>query len=155
MGNKTFIDTFVELQNKLHRVATQLLNDQSEAEDAIQDTFCNLWNSNLPETSEEARYKLFAVLRNVCLNKLKKKQRYTQIMDNVVILPEEQYEESERIKKLLFSSLTPLQKKILQMVVSEDMDYEEVARRLDLSVESVRMNVCRARKKMREIYKRI
>ncbi|OKY98614.1 MAG: hypothetical protein BHV67_05720 [Bacteroidales bacterium 43_36] len=155
MGNKTFIDTFVELQNKLHRVATQLLNDQSEAEDAIQDTFCNLWNSNLPETSEEARYKLFAVLRNVCLNKLKKKQRYTQIMDNDVILPEEQYEESERIKKLLFSSLTPLQKKILQMVVSEDMDYEEVARRLDLSVESVRMNVCRARKKMREIYKRI
>lgn len=155
MGNKTFIDTFVELQNKLHRVATQLLNDQSEAEDAIQDTFCNLWNSNLPETSEEARYKLFAVLRNVCLNKLKKKQRYTQIMDNDVILPEEQYEESERIKKLLFSSLTPLQKNILQMVVSEDMDYEEVARRLDLSVESVRMNVCRARKKMREIYKRI
>lgn len=155
MGNKTFIDTFVELQNKLHRVATQLLNDQSEAEDAIQDTFCNLWNSNLPETSEEARYKLFAVLRNVCLNKLKKKQRYTQIMDNDVILPEEQYEESERIKKLLFSSLTPLQKKILQMVVSEDMDYEEVARHLDLSVESVRMNVCRARKKMREIYKRI
>ena len=112
MGNKTFIDTFVELQNKLHRVATQLLNDQSEAEDAIQDTFCNLWNSNLPETSEEARYKLFAVLRNVCLNKLKKKQRYTQILDNDVILPEEQYEESERIKKLLFSSLTPLQKKI-------------------------------------------
>ncbi len=155
MGNKTFIDTFVELQNKLHRVATQLLNDQSEAEDAIQDTFCNLWNSNLPETSEEARYKLFAVLRNVCLNKLKKKQRYTQILDNDVILPEEQYEESERIKKLLFSSLTPLQKKILQMVVSEDMDYEEVARRLDISVESVRMNVCRARKKMREIYKRI
>ncbi len=155
MGNKTFIDTFVELQNKLHRVATQLLNDQSEAEDAIQDTFCNLWNSNLPETSEEARYKLFAVLRNVCLNKLKKKQRYTQILDNDVILPEEPYEESERIKKLLFSSLTPLQKKILQMVVSEDMDYEEVARRLDISVESVRMNVCRARKKMREIYKRI
>ena len=155
MGNKTFIDTFVELQNKLHRVATQLLNDQSEAEDAIQDTFCNLWNSNLPETSEEARYKLFAVLRNVCLNKLKKKQRYTQILDNDVTLPEEQYEESERIKKLLFSSLTPLQKKILQMVVSEDMDYEEVARRLDISVESVRMNVCRARKKMREIYKRI
>lgn len=155
MGNKTFIDTFVELQNKLHRVATQLLNDQSEAEDAIQDTFCNLWNSNLPETSEEARYKLFAVLRNVCLNKLKKKQRYTQILDNDVILPEEQYEESERIKKMLFSSLTPLQKKILQMVVSEDMDYEEVARRLDISVESVRMNVCRARKKMREIYKRI
>ena len=155
MGNKTFIDTFVELQNKLHRVATQLLNDQSEAEDAIQDTFCNLWNSNLPETSEEARYKLFAVLRNVCLNKLKKKQRYTQILDNDVILPEEQYEESERIKKLLFSSLTPLQKKILQMVVSEDMDYEEVARRLDISVESVRMNVCRTRKEMREIYKRI
>lgn len=155
MGNKTFIDTFVELQKKLNRAATQLLNDQSEAEDAVQDTFCNLWNKDLPETSEEARYKLFAVLRNVCLNKLKKKQRYFQIIDNEVILTEEQYEESEQIKKLLFSSLTPLQKKILQMIVSDDMDYEEVAKRLDLSVESVRMNVCRARKKMRELYKKI
>ena len=155
MGNKTFIDTFVELQKKLNRAATQLLNDLSEAEDAVQDTFCNLWNKELPETSEEARYKLFAVLRNVCLNKLKKKQRYTHIMDNDVILPEEQYEESERIKSLLFNSLTPLQKKILQMIVSDDMDYEDVAKRLGLSVESVRMNVCRARKKMRELYKRI
>lgn len=155
MGKKTFTDTFVELQKKLHRVATNLLNDQSEAEDAIQDTFCNLWSRELPETSEETRYKLFAVLRNVCLNKLRSKHRFSPITDNVIIPQEEQYEESERIKGLLFKSLTPLQTKILQMIVSEDMDYEEVAERLELSVESVRTNVYRARKKMRELYKRI
>lgn len=151
----TFTDTFVELQNKLHRVATNLLNDQSEAEDAIQDTFCNLWNRDLPETSEETRYKLFAVLRNVCLNKLRSKHRFSTITDNIIIPHEDQYEESERIKGLLFKSLTPLQTKILQMIVSDEMDYEEVAERLELSVESVRTNVYRARKKMRELYKRI
>lgn len=151
----TFTDTFVELQNKLHSVATNLLNDQSEAEDAIQDTFCNLWNRDLPETSEETRYKLFAVLRNVCLNKLRSKHRFSPITDNIIIPHEDQYEESERIKGLLFKSLTPLQTKILQMIVSDEMDYEEVAERLELSVESVRTNVYRARKKMRELYKRI
>lgn len=151
----TFTDTFVELQNKLHRVATNLLNDQSEAEDAIQDTFCNLWSRDLPETSEETRYKLFAVLRNVCLNKLRSKHRFSPITDNIIIPDEDQYEESERIKGLLFKSLTPLQTKILQMIVSDEMDYEEVAERLELSVESVRTNVYRARKKMRELYKRI
>lgn len=155
MSKMTFTDTFVELQNKLHRVATNLLNDQSEAEDAIQDTFCNLWNRDLPETSEETRYKLFAVLRNVCLNKLRSKHRFSTITDNIIIPHEDQYEESERIKGLLFKSLTPLQTKILQMIVSDEMDYEEVAERLELSVESVRTNVYRARKKMRELYKRI
>ena len=155
MSKMTFTDTFVELQNKLHRVATNLLNDQSEAEDAIQDTFCNLWNRDLPETSEETRYKLFAVLRNVCLNKLRSKHRFSPITDNIIIPDEDQYEESERIKGLLFKSLTPLQTKILQMIVSDEMDYEEVAERLELSVESVRTNVYRARKKMRELYKRI
>lgn len=155
MSKMTFTDTFVELQNKLHRVATNLLNDQSEAEDAIQDTFCNLWSRDLPETSEETRYKLFAVLRNVCLNKLRSKHRFSPITDNIIIPDEDQYEESERIKGLLFKSLTPLQTKILQMIVSDEMDYEEVAERLELSVESVRTNVYRARKKMRELYKRI
>lgn len=40
-------------------------------------------------------------------------------------------------------------------MLSQEMEYAEIARQLDISVETVRMNVCRARKKMRELYKRL
>lgn len=155
MSNNSFTDTFVRLQQKLHCVALRLLKDEYEAEDAMQDTFCNLWNPDLPMTSDEARFKLFAVLRNVCLNKLKKRQQVSPIDNSEIFQREQPLDESEHIKTLLFQSLTPLQLKIIEMMLSQEMEYAEIARHLDISVETVRMNVCRARKKMRELYKRL
>lgn len=155
MGNNSLIETFVRLQEKLHRVACRLLKDEEEAEDAVQDAFCNLWKPDLSMTSDEARYKLFAVLRNVCLNKLKKQSRLSVGEISEFILPAPAVDESERIKVLLFKSLTPLQCKILELMVSKEMEYGEIAQELDISVETVRMNICRARKKMRELYKKL
>ena len=70
MGKETLTDTFCRLQKKLHLVAGRLLNDETEAEDAVQDAFCRLWSAEPPGSTDEARYRMFAVLRNVCLNKL-------------------------------------------------------------------------------------
>ena len=74
MGKETLTDTFCRLQKKLHLVAGRLLNDETEAEDAVQDAFCRLWSAEPPGSTDEARYRMFAVLRNVCLNKLRRKR---------------------------------------------------------------------------------
>ncbi len=41
------------------------------------------------------------------------------------------------------------------MVTHDGMEYEETATRLGMSVEAVRMNMSRARKKIRDNYKRL
>ena len=55
----------------------------------------------------------------------------------------------------MLASLSPLQRKIFQMAAFEDIEYEDIAERLHMSVAAVRMNMSRARKKMRELYKKM
>ncbi len=144
-----------QLLEKLHRVAFHFLNDEMDADDAVQDAICNLWSDRIPASSEEARFRLLAILRNVCLNKLKRKRYFVPISEcekqgvNIVL------DETERIRYLLFASLTPLQLKILKMATDEDLEYEVIAERLNMSIDAVRMNMSRARKKMRELYNKM
>lgn len=155
MGNDLLTDTFCELQKKLQRVAGRMLQDEMEAEDAVQDTFCNLWTKDLPQTSDETRFKLFAVLKNVCLNKIKRR-RPTQNLDALDI-PAESVDniDVERLKSELQKHLSPYQYEIFRLSVYEEMEYEEIAEHMGLSVEAVRMHMCRARKILRDKYKQL
>ncbi len=144
-----------QLLEKLHRVASHFLKDEMDADDAVQDAVCNLWSDRIPASSDEARFRLFTILRNVCLNKLKRKRYFVPISecekqgDNIVL------DETERIRYLLFASLTPLQLKILKMATDDDLEYEIIAERLNMSIDAVRMNMSRARKKIRELYNKM
>lgn len=155
MDYDNFIKTFCQLQNKLHRVACRILKDEMEAEDAVQDTFCNLWSDRIPDTFNEARFRLFSILRNVCLNKLKRKRNFVELSEYPNVCQESDIDDSERLKFLLMASLSPLQREIFRMATFDDMEYEVIAERLDMSVDAVRMNMSRARKKMRELYNKI
>lgn len=153
MRNENFINR--QLQEKLHRVACRLLKDEMDAEDAVQDAICNLWSNRVPATSEEARYRLFSILRNICLNKLKRKRSFVELSECNESSDVVGFDDSERLKSLMLASLSPLQRKIFQMAAFEDIEYEDIAERLHMSVEAVRMNMSRARKKMRELYKKM
>lgn len=153
MSNENFIDGL--LREKLHRIAYRLLRDEMDAEDAVQDAICNLWSDRVPATSEEARYRLIAILRNVCLNKLKRKRNFVDISDCEKTTDNPDFDETERIKSLMLASLSSLQKTIFQMSTFEDLEYDVIADRLNMSVEAVRMNMSRARKKLRELYNKM
>lgn len=153
MGHENFIDC--KLQEKLHRVACKILRDEMDAEDAVQDAICNLWSDRIPATSEEARFRLFAILKNVCLNKLKQKRHFVALPECVNISDSSDVDETERIKSILLASLPPLQKRIFYMSAIEDLEYDIIAERLNMSIDAVRMNMSRARKKMRELYNKI
>ena len=155
MGTELLIDTFFRLQKKLHVVANQLLKDEMEAEDAVQDAFCNLWSAELPETSDEARFRLFAILKNVCLNKLKRKRTITGIDSLDIAVESPIYTDVECLKKELIKHLTPSQREVFILSVYEEMEYEDIAEHLDISIEAVRMHMCRARKTVREQYKKL
>ena len=68
MKTDNLTSSFLELRDKLHRSALGFLKNDEDARDALQDTFFNLWRNGGAETDTEARNKLFAVLRNVCID---------------------------------------------------------------------------------------
>ena len=155
MAKDILTETFVALRDRLHLVACRLLGNEPEAEDAVQDTFCNIWSHSLPDTSPQARYLLFAVLKNVCLNKLKKRRLLVDIVNADVPVDERGFDESQLLRDCLLDSLPPVQRKVFELAVIEELEYEEIARELNMSDEAVRVNMSRARKKLREQYKKL
>jgi len=72
MKNDILTQSFIDLRDRLHRSALGFLRNEEDAADALQDTFFRLWKSGAVATDSEARNKLFAVLRNVCIYRLRK-----------------------------------------------------------------------------------
>lgn len=155
MATKTLIESISNLEQKLHRVAYRLLQDEMEAEDAVQDAIFNMIKAREPENSDEAKYRLFAILKNVCINKLRQRRSTVDISQCTDIGQEIEYDEVERLRPLLLSSLTPLQRKVFEMHTFDELEYEEIASKLEMSIESVRMNMSRARQVLRQRYKEL
>lgn len=145
---------FLTLRDKLHRSALGFLKDDEDARDALQDTFFNLWRHGAVASEAEAKNKLFAVLRNVCIDRLRKP--HTISLDDTDAEQLESRPDSgediERYESLLTTGLTDIQRQIYCLVTHDCMEYDAIASHLQMSVEAVRMNMSRARKKIRDNY---
>ena len=147
--------SFLGLRDKLHHIALKYLGSDEDAKDALQDTWLKLRSKGEVETTIEARNKLVTVLRNVCIDHLRKAREIP--IDTTVDIQAYRMDEEDigNLEQLLQEGLTPLQKEIFNLVTHEGFDYEEIAKQLSMSVEAVRMNMSRTRKKIRENYKRL
>ena len=147
--------SFLGLRDKLHHIALKYLGSDEDAKDALQDTWLKLRSKGEVETTIEARNKLVTVLRNVCIDHLKKAREIP--IDVTVDIQAYRMDEEDigNLEQLLQEGLTPLQKEIFNLVTHEGFDYDEIAKQLSMSVEAVRMNMSRTRKIIRENYKRL
>ena len=147
--------SFLGLRDKLHHIALKYLGSDEDAKDALQDTWLKLRSKGEVETTIEARNKLVTVLRNVCIDHLRKAREIP--IDVTVDIQAYRMDEEDigNLEQLLQEGLTPLQKEIFNLVTHEGFDYNEIAKQLSMSVEAVRMNMSRTRKKIRENYKRL
>jgi len=135
----------------------RLLQNDEDAKDALQDTFEKLWSKDEIESNAEARNKLVHVLRNTCIDRLR--TDHSIPFESVVTESESEYEmpteDIERYERLIVKGLTQTQMRIYNLIIHDSLEYEEVAKQLNISVEAVRMNMSRARKKIRENIKTI
>lgn len=148
---------FLDIRSKLHRIAMRFLQNDEDAKDAVQDTFEKLWSKDEVESNAEARNKLVHVLRNTCIDRLRTnhsvplKSAKTEF-EGVYETPTE---DMGRYERLIVNGLTETQMRIYNLVTHDCLEYEEIANQLRMSVEAVRMNMSRARKRIRENIKMI
>ncbi|MDE6810975.1 MAG: RNA polymerase sigma factor [Muribaculaceae bacterium] len=149
--------SFLRLQEKLHRSALRLLGNEEDAKDALQDTFLNLWKKGPVDSDNEASNKLFKVLRNVCIDRLRKPPT-SSIEDfhqeSLPVIPDFS-EDMDRLEQLLYAGLTEIQMRIYTLVAKDGIEYSTIASELGIKVEAVRMNMSRARKKIKENYQKL
>jgi RNA polymerase sigma factor, sigma-70 family len=157
MKTDNLTSSFLALRDKLHRSALGFLKNDEDARDAIQDTFFNLWRDGGAETETEARNKLFAVLRNICIDRLRKPKTcpLDETDTDSLEVKAFSFEDMDKYESLLTSGLTDIQRHIYSLVTHDGMEYDAIAETLGMSVEAVRMNMSRARKKIRDNYKQL
>lgn len=159
MSEEALINVFTTLRKKFLNIAVHLLANESDADDALQEAFCRLWQRREKiSTTEEAEALTATTLRNRCIDNIRKRKISTipieEQHDTTDDNPDYSEEHFKEIETIIEQELTPLQKEILHSKVYNGETLESIARRLNLQPATARMQLSRARKKIRECYQR-
>ena len=162
MDTNRFKEEVIPLKNKLYRFASRLLGDGEEGQDAVQDVFIKLWNIR-DKLNELNSIEAFAmkITKNHCLDKIKSRRTvsveetksllFLQNEDDSIEKSAELKDTANHIKQMM-SFLPEQQKMIMQLRDIEGYEFDEIERALDININTIRVNLSRARKKIRELY---
>ena len=156
---RDFKTNILPVSKKLLRFATHFLKDEDEAKDVVQDVFLKLWQKR-DELAQIENVEAFAMrmTRNRCLDVIRAsktipisaetdRRLYEETVD--VLLHVEFSESANQIKKLI-NGLPDLQRTVMYLRDIEQLSYDEIAETTELQLNAIRVNLSRARKKVRD-----
>ena len=148
-------ETYQRIRLRLKAGAGRLLADAEAAEDALQDAFVRLWGRYEVRSGREAEALLTRTVRNVSIDQLRKRKTVPLSGD----LPEEDVSENRealfrRVEEMVDTELTDLQRLIIRRHEYESVTLERIAEELGMQPPAVRMQLSRARKTIREQYRK-
>ena len=148
------------LNGKLYHYAYMLLKEKSEAQDAVQEVCLKLWKirDSLEQYNNLEAFAL-KVTRNWCLDRIKAKkpvyiENYNSWFDKKSWDndPHKDLEDSDRLNLLfiILDKLPEQQRLIIQLRELESLEFEEIAEIMDMNINAIRVNLSRARFKIKE-----
>jgi RNA polymerase sigma-70 factor (ECF subfamily) len=157
MEQEQFKKEVCPLRDRLLSYAHRLLGNKDDAEDVVQEVFLKLWfmRNDLERYNHVSALSL-TMTKHLSLNMLKKNEREYDFPDENMEADDlsphtclEQKEESEQLLKMI-NRLPDLQQSILRMKHLDGLETDEIAALTGSNPEAVRMNLSRARKKVRD-----
>ena len=163
---EAFANFYNQHLNTLYRYGTKLCTDDEIVKDAIQEVFLDLYlkREKNKTNPENLKYYLILSLKRNLIKKLKKDRKSGESnsgyelafesecnMEQIMIENEDENEKKRRIEFML-NQLPVKQKEALYLRFNESMEYSEIAKVMKISVDSVRKQVYRAIKTVREVF---
>lgn len=159
MQVRDFKTDVLPISNKLLRLARQILQDEEEAKDVLQDIFLKLWQKR-DELANVENLEAFAfrMTRNRCLDVIRSRRTVSMEVVKKSSRAEEESSDSDEVvntemaglAKKIIGQLPDLQRTIIHLRDIEQLEYEEIAKATELNVNTIRVNLSRARKKVRD-----
>ena len=161
MQEISFRNDILPLKDKLFRLALRITLDRAEADDVVQDTMIRVWNKRDEwQQFESVEAYCLIVAKNLAIDRSQKKDA-----QNVELTPEMAEEvdtsgpydrlvNNERMKIIhrLIDELPEKQRLIMQLRDIEGESYKDIAKVLQLTEEQVKVNLFRARQKVKQRY---
>ncbi len=158
MELETFKSTVLPLRDKLLKYSVKLTDDGADAEDIVQEAFLKLWYiRDRLDGYQSVEALSVQVVKNLCLDKLRSKRmdRMPENSESILadtVTPDQLLEQHDAVAIIgrLIQQLPTLQQCIIRMKDVEGYELSEIAQITGTQIESVRVNLSRARKKVRE-----
>ena len=152
---KTFEDVFNELYKPLCYYSNSILGDKILSEDVVQSVFLKIWEQkeNLEEINNFKSY-VYRSVRNTSIDRLRKEKTRTTIQNEIIqndnvelrIIEEEVSVELKKIVKLLPKK----SRKVFLLSVLHKWSYMQIAKELNITINTVKSQRTRALQIIRE-----
>lgn len=159
MKRDKVVSIFTHLHQRLHTTARNIAGDDN-ADDILQDAFCKLWTlKNLPSDQQQTEKIASTIVRNVSIDYRRSAERKTQSSIDKADTDNSQDNDIRElfvtVKHIIELQLSDMQRQVLWMRDYEGYSFAEVAEKMCITEENARQILSRARKTIRETYKRI
>ena len=161
MQELSFREDILPLKDKLFRLALRITLNRAEAEDIVQDALIKVW-SKREEWKEWESIEAYCLIvtKNLSIDRLQKKDNQTEALsaENDKAThdknPHEELIGNEQMFLIhrLMNQLPEKQRTIMHLRDIEGKNYKEIAALLDISEEQVKVNLFRARQKIKQWY---
>ncbi len=149
----TFEELYERYANDVYRFAYWLCGNPDDAKDITSETFVRLWTSENETRLESVKGYLFTIARNLHLQQLRKKKRFTPINEEnagTTHQTEQLTEDRSELEQTLtaLDTLSEIDRTVLIMRAQDELPYDEIATATGLSISAVKVKIFRARTKL-------
>ena len=154
MTHETFKNTVFCLKDEMYRFAKRFVMSSDEAEDIVQDLMMKFWQKK-EELAQFGNLKSYALksVKNECLNRLKHHDVKMGFADFQLHRSELYQIETNNLKEQILNFINQLpekQKAVIHLKDVEEYDVPEISEILEMEENAVRVNLMRARTKIKE-----
>jgi RNA polymerase sigma-70 factor (ECF subfamily) len=164
MKQDNFGNKILPLTDKLFRLALSITGNRQDAEDVVQDTLLKVWKKKDEWGAiDNLEAYCYRSTRNIAIDKISLKGNQQEAWDGNFDVPEQQSSIQEQLEQeeqmLLLENfiwrLPEKQRTIFQLRETEDLSYKQIAEIMAISEEQVKVNLFRARQKLKEFFERL
>lgn len=147
-----FYNLYERYCRRLHGFVLRYIKQKEDAEEIVQEVFVKIWESrNKIDAYSSFEAFLFTIAYNTTISLLRKRTNENKYLEHLKslqqpdsspdLIDEIHFNElNDRVQSLL-NELTPRQKEIFQLSREEGLSHEEIAKKLDISVNTVKKHI--------------
>ena len=152
-------NAFTAMREQMLSLAERITGNRDDAADAVQDAFVKLWQQrDRYETTSHARGAGIMAVRTTSIDMARRNSHRADIPVEQApdTVDESTNEEStlayRQVRYIIDNELSTKQRTIIDLREIEELEFDDIANRLNMTAANVRVELSRARKRVREIY---
>jgi RNA polymerase sigma-70 factor (ECF subfamily) len=155
--DEEFSSVYQDYYPRIKKLCLGYIHSSGEAEDLVQETFLSAWKhwKSFKGNSSRTTW-IYRIAVNKCLSHIKKANRRTHILKEVIEHPEADHPEKNENIALLYKAINELQKadRLLIIMFLDELTYNEIAEVLGMRENTVAVKIHRIKKQLTEIFNR-